>query len=139
MQQRNDSIVAYLAFHSFGNKIVYPWGHTGQKIEDWKDLHILAEAAADAIENAREEDEQRSWDWSQIFYPEPTVSQYAVSQQSLRDVPLTTIGSIRQSIRRVFIRDNFQFNQEVREGLKRNKFCRKFTEKNQSVPKLKLG
>ena len=127
MQQRNDSIVAYLAFHSFGNKIVYPWGHTGQKIEDWKDLHILAEAAADAIENAREEDEQRSWDWSQMFYPEPTVNKYAVSQQSLRDVPLTTIGSIRQSIRRVFIRDNFQFNQEVREGLKRNKFWRKFT------------
>ena len=127
MQQRNDSIIAYLAFHSFGNKIVYPWGHTGQKIEDWKDLHSLAEAAADAIENAREEDEQRSWGWSQMFYPEPTVSKYAVSQQSLRDVPLTTIGSIRQSIRRVFIRDNFQFNQEVREGLKRNKFWRKFT------------
>ena len=47
---RRHRIKGYLAFHSFGNKILYPWGHTSAKTEDWKDLRTFAKVAADAIE-----------------------------------------------------------------------------------------
>jgi hypothetical protein len=34
---------------SFGNKILYPWGHTSEKTTDWRDLKEFANSANDAI------------------------------------------------------------------------------------------
>jgi len=40
------NIVAYLAYHSFGQKILYPWSHTKDKVPDWAELHHMANAMA---------------------------------------------------------------------------------------------
>ena len=31
----------FFIFCSFGNKILYPWGHTSQKAPDWRDLKAI--------------------------------------------------------------------------------------------------
>ena len=105
VMDRKHRIKAYLAFHSFGNKILYPWGHTSEKTEDWKDMRTFANVAADAIEH-NSQAQVRS-------LSESIVSTYSVSQQSLQYVPLTTIGSIRNSIRRIFLGDVTSKTKEV--------------------------
>ncbi|CAH0385673.1 unnamed protein product [Bemisia tabaci] len=42
-------IKIYLSFHSFGNYILYPWGHQGAKPFDWQSLERLAMKASEAI------------------------------------------------------------------------------------------
>ena len=39
----------YLAMHSYGEKIIYPWSYKSAPIEDWRDLHSMAETMAGAI------------------------------------------------------------------------------------------
>ena len=97
---RRHRIKGYLAFHSFGNLIVYPWGHTSEKTKDWKDLRTFAKVAADAIERNSDDDEQER-SFSDFFLTDPIVSKYSVSQQSVRYVPLTTIGSLKNTISRI--------------------------------------
>jgi len=41
-------IVAYIAYHSFGQKMLYPWSHTKDKVHDWVELHHMANAMAEA-------------------------------------------------------------------------------------------
>ena len=67
------------------------------------DLDNLAKVAADAIENAVPDPEERSWSWSNLFYSEPP-SKYTVSQQSWQEVELTTVGLIRRALGSVFSR-----------------------------------
>lgn len=42
----------YLTLHSYGNFLLYPWGWTSDLPENWKDLHEIAEAGANAIKQA---------------------------------------------------------------------------------------
>ena len=74
-------IQGYLAFHSFGNKILYPWGHTSKKTRDWQDLQNFASVAADAI---KENVVSQRRSFSPSFPPDPLLSSYTVSQQSVR-------------------------------------------------------
>ena len=90
----------YLAFHSFGNQILYPWGHTSDKTEDWKDLRTFADVAASAIERNSQAQERS---FSDFFLTDPLVSKYSVSQQSLRNEPVTKGGSLKNSISRIFL------------------------------------
>lgn len=46
--QHRHNIVAYLAYHSFGQKMLYPWSHTKDKVPDWAELHHMANAMASA-------------------------------------------------------------------------------------------
>jgi len=51
------TIVAYLAYHSFGQKMLYPWSHTKDKVADWAELHHMGNAmAAAAFEASNGED-----------------------------------------------------------------------------------
>ena len=97
---RRHRIKGYLAFHSFGNKILYPWGHTSDKTDDWKDLRTFADVAASAIKRNSHAQERS---FSDFFNTDPIVSKYSVSQQSLRNVPVTNIGSLKNSISRIFL------------------------------------
>ena len=99
---RKHRIKGYLAFHSFGNKILYPWGHTSAKTEDWRDLKTFASVAATAIER-NSQSQRRSF--SDFFTPDPIESKYSVSQQSLGSVPVTKMGSLKNSISRIFLGD----------------------------------
>nr|CAD7402556.1 unnamed protein product [Timema poppensis] len=42
-------IKMYLTFHSFGQSFLYPWGHTKELPDDWRELDELARKAAEAI------------------------------------------------------------------------------------------
>jgi len=78
---KRQRIKGYLAFHSFGNKILYPWGHTSKKTRDWRDLRNFASVAADAIKQNVVSQRRSS---SSSFLPDPLISSYTVSQQSIR-------------------------------------------------------
>jgi hypothetical protein len=45
-----------MALHSYGQKIIYPWSHTKEKIPDWKELqdlgHVMARAMHDKSDGA---------------------------------------------------------------------------------------
>ena len=91
---------AYLAFHSFGNKILYPWGHTDEKVRDWRDLKAFAEVAQNAI--AEEAGRRRS---SDSLSDEDLVKSYRVEQQSRSDSDShdsPSIMPISNSFRRIF-------------------------------------
>ena len=45
-------MVAYLSYHSFGQKILYPWSFTVDKVPDWTDLHHMANTLAAGIYEA---------------------------------------------------------------------------------------
>ena len=45
-------MVAYLSYHSFGQKILYPWSYSDTKVQDWEDLHHMANALAGEIYQA---------------------------------------------------------------------------------------
>lgn len=42
----------YLSYHSYGEKIVYPWSFQPDPVEDWRDLHGMATVMAGAMERA---------------------------------------------------------------------------------------
>jgi len=81
VMSKRQRIKGYLAFHSFGNKILYPWGHTSKKTRDWRDLRNFASVAADAIKQNVVSQRRSS---SSSFLPDPLISSYTVSQQSIR-------------------------------------------------------
>ena len=95
---------AYLAFHSFGNKILYPWGYTDTPTDDVEDLRGLAEVARSAISNSFAEsrnfvDGQFSddliarYDVSQISHGEENEAERPPSQNSLSRITLDDIAA----------------------------------------------
>ena len=72
----------YLAFHSFGNKILYPWGYTNNPTSDVSDLRGFADVAKNAISNTFA---QRRSLLSDLFFSDPSLSKYDVGQVSIRD------------------------------------------------------
>ena len=78
---RRDSIDVYLAFHSFGNKILYPWGHTSRRVPDWRELRGFAEAGRAAIAEAAAS--SKASDLAGLSVAD-LVSNYTVGQQSRR-------------------------------------------------------
>lgn len=44
-----DTLVAYLTFHSYSQLWMYPWGYTSDLPEDWQELDDLAQSAVDAL------------------------------------------------------------------------------------------
>jgi len=47
-----DQLVMYISLHSYGQKIIYPWSHSGTKIRDWRDLDILGRMIRETIDEA---------------------------------------------------------------------------------------
>lgn len=45
-------IVSYVSYHSFGQKILYPWSYSDEKVPDWKELHHMANSLAGRIYQA---------------------------------------------------------------------------------------
>ena len=39
----------YLALHSYGEKIIYPWSYTSKKVEDWRELDRVGRVMARAM------------------------------------------------------------------------------------------
>ena len=37
---------SYISFHSYGQKILYPWSYTSAPIDDWKELQEMGEIMA---------------------------------------------------------------------------------------------
>ena len=50
--QHRHRLVAYLSYHSFGQKILYPWSFTESKVPDWTELHHMANNLASGIYDA---------------------------------------------------------------------------------------
>ena len=96
---RRHRIKGYLAFNSFGNKILYPWGHTSTKTRDWKDLRTFAKVAADAIKKNSQAQRRSFTD----LMTDPLVNTYSVSQQSMRTAPATPSDPIKNTMRRIFL------------------------------------
>ena len=38
-----------MSFHSYGQKVLYPWSYTSEKIYDWSDLERVGIKISDAI------------------------------------------------------------------------------------------
>ena len=73
----------YLAFHSFGNKILYPWGYTSQTTDDVQDLRTFAKVAKRAISNSFAQ--KRSF--TDFLFSDASIEKYSVAQMSLRENP----------------------------------------------------
>ena len=100
MLKNKERIQGYLAFHSFGNKILYPWGHTSKKTRDWKDLSEFANVAAEAI---KENSVAQRRSFSESFSTDPLVSSYTVSQQSIRSKERAKTSLAKTDLRRIFL------------------------------------
>lgn len=37
----DDLFQMYIAYHSYGEKIIYPWSYSGKKVPDWQELHAM--------------------------------------------------------------------------------------------------
>ena len=103
VMSKKHRLEGYLAFHSFGNKILYPWGYTNRETNDAQDLKNFAQVAKDAIDNSFAQSRSFS-----DFFSGPTIGKYSVGQQSRRDSvptkkPPTTI---RNTLRRVIFGDD---------------------------------
>ena len=78
VMSKRHRILAYLAFHSFGNKILYPWGYTSDPTSDVEDLRGLAEVAKTAISTSFAE----SRNFVNGQFSEDLVARYDVAQIS---------------------------------------------------------
>jgi len=47
-----DQLVMYISLHSYGQKVLYPWSHSGNKVRDWEDLDILGGMMRETIMEA---------------------------------------------------------------------------------------
>lgn len=83
VMSKRHRLASYIAFHSFGNKILYPWGHTSEKTSDWRDLKAFAESANSAI--VQHTASTRRIGLSSLMGLDPLLSGYSVAQQSLRE------------------------------------------------------
>ena len=101
VMSKRHRLEAYLAFHSFGNRILYPWGYTSRETNDVEDLKTFAQVAKDAIENNFAE----SRFLSDVLQAEPSLMSYSVAQQSLREsLPeKEPPATIRNSLSRFFL------------------------------------
>ena len=96
---------AYLAFHSFGNKILYPWGYTNNPTNDVEELRGFAEVAKSAISTSFAQ--SRSFNW---LFSEDQVARYDVAQVSHREnkpekKPSQSSNTVRNSLRRIIFGD----------------------------------
>ena len=39
----------YITLHSYGEKVMYPWSNTKEKLPDWQELHSVGLAIAEGI------------------------------------------------------------------------------------------
>ena len=106
----------YLAFHSFGNKILYPWGYTNNPTSDVQDLRGLAKVAQSAISNSFAQ--RRSF--ADLLFSDPSMEKYDVAQVSIREAPpkkdkkpQKTIGN---SLRRIIFGDGIDNEISQTEG-----------------------
>ncbi len=42
----------YLSYHSYSEKVVYPWSYTERPLPDWRELHHVAEVLASSMSQA---------------------------------------------------------------------------------------
>ena len=49
LEELKDSCKFYFTMHSFGEMLLYPYGHTYEKPKTWQDLDEVAKSGADAI------------------------------------------------------------------------------------------
>ena len=97
----------YLAFHSFGNKILYPWGYTNRETNDVQDLKNFAQVAKDAIDNSF----AQSRSFRDFLFSGPAIGNYSVGQQSRRDsVPMKNNKTRRNSLSRVIFGDDIDID-----------------------------
>jgi len=113
VMSKRHRLASYISFHSFGNKILYPWGHTSEKTTDWRDLKAFAESANTAILSHNQQN--RRIGISSLLGLDPLVSQYTVAQQSLRSPQESESESESESGESSFFRRMFslpvQFSQ----------------------------
>ena len=109
VMSKRHRLAGYLAFHSFGNKILYPWGYTKQPTNDVQDLRGFAKVAKNAISNSFAQ--KRSFG-DFLFSSEPALERYTVGQVSLREAPSKKKKkkkkqptSVRNSLRRIIFGD----------------------------------
>ena len=104
----------YLAFHSFGNKILYPWGYTNNPTNDVEELRRFADVAKSAISTSFAQ--SRSFNW---LFSEDQISRYDVAQVSHKaNKPEESQSSntARNSSRMIFFGDVAQTEGEYEYG-----------------------
>ena len=102
VMSKKHRLEGYLAFHSFGNKILYPWGYTSRETKDVEDLEKFAQVAKVAIDNSL----SKSRSFSDFLLAGPAIGKYSVAQQSHRDSgPTYNNKTMRNSLRRVIFGD----------------------------------
>ena len=123
VMSKKHRLEGYLAFHSFGNKILYPWGYTSRETNDVQDLKNFAQVAKDAIDNSF----AQSRSFSDFLFSGPAIGKYSVGQQSRRDSvpskkPPTTI---KNTLRRVIFGDEIdnQISQTDAVSFAQPRFC----------------
>ena len=102
VMSKRHRLSGYLAFHSFGNKILYPWGYTSNPTDDVQDLRGFAKIAKNAISNSFAQ--KRSF--TDFFFSDASIEKYSIAQLSLRedDPPpkkKKPQGTIQNSLRRI--------------------------------------
>ena len=105
VMSKRHRLQGYLAFHSFGNKILYPWGYTNNPTDDVEDLRSLADVAKRAISTSFAQ--SRSFNW---LFSEDQIARYDVAQVSHRENkpekrPSQSSNSVRNSLRRIIFGD----------------------------------
>ena len=103
VMSKRHRIQAYLAFHSFGNKILYPWGYTSDPTSDVEDLRGLAEVAKTAISTSFAE--TRNFVDGQ--FSEDLVARYDVAQISheAENKPVRKLNQSSNSLSRIIFGD----------------------------------
>merc|ERR1719422_1646349 len=81
VMSKRHRLSGYLAFHSFGNKILYPWGYTSNPTDDVQDLRGFAKIAKNAISNSFAQ--RRSF--TDFFFSDASIEKYSIAQLSLRE------------------------------------------------------
>ena len=101
VMSKRHRLQGYLAFHSFGNKILYPWGYTNNPTDDVQELRGFAEVAKSAISTSFAQ--SRSYNW---LFSEDEIARYSVAQVSQRESPpkkQQSANTIRNSLRRIIL------------------------------------
>lgn len=105
VMSKRHRLQGYLAFHSFGNKILYPWGYTNNPTNDVEELRSFADVAKSAISTSFAQ--SRSFNW---LFSEDQIARYDVAQVSHRannpeKKPSQSSNTVRNSLRRIFFGD----------------------------------
>ena len=101
VMSKRHRLQGYLAFHSFGNKILYPWGYTNNPTDDVQELRGFAEVAKSAISTSFAQ--SRSYNW---LFSEDEIARYSVAQVSQRESPpkkQQSSNTLRNSLRRIIL------------------------------------